>query len=107
MYQSTMRDRLLEQIWIVAGVANDYHLLGLGTTNYVFSKGVTDAWCLAPGNRPPGPPEVPKTERGMFDMNWAVSSRKVSDGLTNTIAMGEGAHGPNWPVCNAHNGDAI
>src|SRR5262245_8831879 len=28
-----MRDRLLEQIWIVAGVANDYHLLGLGATN--------------------------------------------------------------------------
>jgi hypothetical protein len=106
--ENPIRERLLEQIWAVA-VQNDYDKEGLAATNYAFCKGVTDAWCLTgPGGRsPPGPPAVPITERGMFDINWAVPSRKVSDGLSNTIAMGEAAHGPNWPLCNAIGGNTI
>ena len=71
----------------------------LGGTNYCFSKGVTDAWCLGYNNVPPAPPFVPITERGMFDVNFCVSARKILDGLSNTIAMGEGATGPAWPLC--------
>jgi prepilin-type N-terminal cleavage/methylation domain-containing protein/prepilin-type processing-associated H-X9-DG protein len=101
-------DKLLEAIWIAGGVENNYRELGV--TNYGFCKGVTDAVCLATGNLPPGPNVqggVPAIERGMFDFNWAVNAKKVTDGLSNTIAMGEMAHGPNWPVSNCQPGDTI
>ncbi len=92
-------DKLLQTIWIVGGVHNNYNELGI--TNYTFCKGVNDAYCLSFGNRPPGPPYVPANERGMFDFNWAVNVRKITDGLSNTIAMGEAAHGPSWPVSSS------
>jgi prepilin-type N-terminal cleavage/methylation domain-containing protein/prepilin-type processing-associated H-X9-DG protein len=99
-------DKLLEAIWIVGGVDNNYRELGVA--NYAFCKGVTDAYCLGPqGAQPktatkaPGPPIVPVNRRGMFDINWAMNVRRVSDGTSNTIALGEVAHGPNWPVSSA------
>jgi prepilin-type processing-associated H-X9-DG protein len=92
-------DKLLEAIWRVGSVWNDYRELGV--TNYAFCKGVTDAYCLGMGNKPPGPPFVRPNERGMFDFNWAVNVRKITDGATNTIALGEATHGPAWPVSNA------
>jgi prepilin-type N-terminal cleavage/methylation domain-containing protein/prepilin-type processing-associated H-X9-DG protein len=71
-----------------------------GKTNYVFCKGVTDAWCLAGGSSPPTPgtQSMPWNDRGMFDMNFAINARKIGDGLSNTLAMGEGACGPNWQL---------
>ncbi len=98
-------DKLLQLIWNVGGVHNNYNELGI--TNYTFCKGVNDAYCLGAGNKPPGPPFVPTNERGMFDYNWAVNVRKVTDGLSNTIAMGEAAHGPSWPVSSAPPGATI
>jgi prepilin-type N-terminal cleavage/methylation domain-containing protein/prepilin-type processing-associated H-X9-DG protein len=74
----------------------------LGTTTYAFSKGVNDAWCLPPHGEPPGPPFVPVTERGMFDMHWQTNARKVTDGLSKTIAMGEATYGPNWLLSDAN-----
>ncbi|MEX2112404.1 MAG: DUF1559 domain-containing protein [Pirellulales bacterium] len=94
-------DKLLQTIWIVGGVNNNYNELGI--TNYTFCKGTNDAYCLAPGNLPPGPPTVSKYQRGMFDYNWAINIRKIEDGTSNTIAMGEAAHGPAWPVSSALN----
>ena len=72
-----------------------------GNSDKPFCKGTNDAYCLAPGNLPPGPPTVPAVQRGMFDFNWAVNVRKISDGTSNTIAMGECTWGPAWPVSSS------
>jgi prepilin-type N-terminal cleavage/methylation domain-containing protein/prepilin-type processing-associated H-X9-DG protein len=98
-------DKLLETIWQAGGVFNGYRELGV--TNYAFCKGVNDAYCLAPGEKPPGPPFVKENERGMFDYNWAVNIRKCTDGASNTIAVGEVTHGPAWPVSDALAGVTI
>jgi prepilin-type N-terminal cleavage/methylation domain-containing protein len=60
-----------------------------GSTNYIICKGIYDGWTLRPQL-------VPKQLRGMFDVNWAVPIRKIADGTSKTIAMGEGADGSNW-----------
>jgi prepilin-type N-terminal cleavage/methylation domain-containing protein/prepilin-type processing-associated H-X9-DG protein len=88
---------ILIQFGVPMAPAN-YGNYGYGLTNYVFCKGVTDAWCF-PAFTAPGtvyPPYI--SERGMFDFEWAMPIRKVSDGLSKTIAMGEGASGTAWPV---------
>lgn len=61
-------------------------------TNYLFCKGLNDAWCSAPET-------IPVDQRGMFDVNLAMRDVGVSDGFANTIAMGEGAGGLDWPLC--------
>jgi hypothetical protein len=63
------------------------------STSYALSKGVTDAWCSSPG-------QVPRTERGMFDINFAMPSARITDGLSHTIAVGEIASGSAWPMAN-------
>jgi prepilin-type N-terminal cleavage/methylation domain-containing protein/prepilin-type processing-associated H-X9-DG protein len=85
----------------VMGVQNMYNTFGM--TNYVFCKGVSDAWCLQAKGAPPisgtgANTSVPWNDRGMFDVNFAINARKINDGLSNTFAMGEGACGPNWPL---------
>ena len=73
-----------------------------GMTDYVFCRGVTDAWCVPAFLRGRGGSQffrpMPKDERGLFDLE-AKEFRQVSDGLSNTIAMGEGAGGPTHPLC--------
>jgi prepilin-type N-terminal cleavage/methylation domain-containing protein/prepilin-type processing-associated H-X9-DG protein len=91
-------DRMLNEIFLI-GVPNSYKLhQKWGVTNYGCCKGVTDAWCLPLGFNSPGIVigGVPKEERGMFDLNWGVPIRRVSDGLSRTIAVGEISHGPAW-----------
>lgn len=66
-------------------------------THYIFCKGATDAWCRKPMPTRPTDPPFP-SERGMFDIRMNISMRKITDGTSNTMAMGEGASGPNWPL---------
>jgi prepilin-type N-terminal cleavage/methylation domain-containing protein/prepilin-type processing-associated H-X9-DG protein len=65
--------------------------LGFGRADYVVCKGVSDAWCTSPQL-------VPAAERGIFDLNWGVKLKKITDGLTRTIAVGEAAGGDRWPL---------
>jgi prepilin-type processing-associated H-X9-DG protein len=58
----------------------------LGVTDYVFSKGASDAFCRTPHETPP-------SELGLFDYNLAIRLASVEDGTSNTIALGEGAGG--------------
>ncbi len=63
-----------------------------GRTDYVLSKGTDDVWC-APfdGRVRPG--------AGVFDINRATRLQAIRDGLSNTLAVGEGAGGQRWVVC--------
>ncbi|NOY42225.1 MAG: DUF1559 domain-containing protein [Planctomycetes bacterium] len=75
-----------------------------GTTDYVFSKGASDAWCFYPPSgptdqRPARPGPIPEQLLGAFYINEGVSIRQISDGTSNTFAMGEGASGENWLMC--------
>jgi prepilin-type N-terminal cleavage/methylation domain-containing protein/prepilin-type processing-associated H-X9-DG protein len=105
--ENPYEDKALNLVFIVAVSGSYTDGQRFGVTNYAICKGVTDAWCLGPNNSPPGPKVVGYNARGMFDVNWAVPIRKISDGTTNTIAMGEAAHGPNWPLAKANPSDTI
>ena len=68
-----------------------------GTTNYIVCKGVSDTWTRQPGKQY-------KELRGVFDVNWAVPIKKISDGTSHTIAMGEGADGSAWGITSLLSG---
>jgi len=95
--ENPFEDKLLTEIFLLA-VEGSYKKGQLyGVTNYIMCKGATDSWCrgvdIGTGNA-----FQSQFERGMFDVNFSCSIRKILDGTNNTIALGEGAHGPAWPV---------
>lgn len=63
-----------------------------GRTDYALSKGVNDCFCSDPQG-------IPRTERGMFDYNTKVRPSTITDGLSNSISVGEAAGGPKWLLC--------
>lgn len=87
-----------------------------GVTDYIACKGVSDAWCAFPfflvqiAEINSDNTYFSNRERGMFDLSlpkefnfpggsFACKESDIGDGLSNTFAFGEGAEGPNWPLC--------
>lgn len=68
----------------------------LGITEYSYSMGYTDSFCVKKSG---GPGKVPKSQRGMFSPAFGASIRQITDGTSKSIAMGDAAGGPNWLVC--------
>jgi prepilin-type processing-associated H-X9-DG protein len=89
-HDNPVSDRLLEEAGGNYGspIGAEFAL-----TDYVLSKGTNDAFCSAPGC-------LPREERGMFDYDLIVWEKDVKDGLSNTFAIGEGACGPRWSLCD-------
>ena len=80
------------------------HLLGLvvddtvfGVSEYAFCMGYTDAFCIREGVKPG---EIPASQQGMFNMAWGASIRQITDGTSNTIAVGDASGDPRWKVCH-------
>ncbi len=64
----------------------------MGVLDYIFCKGYTDAWCRTPD-------KVDSSQRGLFDAALIVRMAQITDGTSNTMAMGEGAGGEKWGIC--------
>tara|TARA_R110002095_G_scaffold77659_6_gene66606 strand:- start:1057 stop:2070 length:1014 start_codon:yes stop_codon:yes gene_type:complete len=62
-----------------------------GITTYLMSRGSNVAWCQTSAQ--------PTDVKGMFDLNRGAKMRDITDGSSNTIAMGEGATGSQFPLC--------
>jgi prepilin-type N-terminal cleavage/methylation domain-containing protein/prepilin-type processing-associated H-X9-DG protein len=83
-----------------------------GTTDYAYCKGIFDGWCFIYvgkdtlnkyGN-------ISDNEAGVFDIASNTSIARISDGSSNTIAMGEASSDPYWKMCEGYgcgNGNLI
>ncbi|HVU90497.1 MAG TPA: DUF1559 domain-containing protein [Pirellulales bacterium] len=68
-----------------------------GALDYSLCSGITDALCV-------DGQVVPNWERGMFSFNMMNSASSITDGLSNTFMMGEGAQGTKWQLANSQSG---
>ncbi len=71
-----------------------------GATEYAFCMGYTDAFCAREGVKAG---EIPPSQQGMFNLAWGPSIRQITDGTSNTIAMGDASGDPYWKVCHLTN----
>jgi prepilin-type N-terminal cleavage/methylation domain-containing protein/prepilin-type processing-associated H-X9-DG protein len=76
----------------------------LATTDYAYCKGNTDAYCVDIPSISPGkevkPGQVRRDLNGVFNIGWGASIKKISDGTSKTIAMGEASSDTRWRVCS-------
>ncbi len=61
------------------------------TSDYAYSYGHLDAWCFSL--------EYAEAEVGAFVAGKGTKLSQITDGLSNTFAMGEAAGGDTWPAC--------
>jgi prepilin-type N-terminal cleavage/methylation domain-containing protein/prepilin-type processing-associated H-X9-DG protein len=89
-----------------SGAANPVSdpLLGLvvddtvyGITEYAFSMGYTNAFCAREGVKPG---DIPPSQQGMFNIAWGPAIRQITDGTSNTIALGDASGDPRWQLCH-------
>jgi prepilin-type N-terminal cleavage/methylation domain-containing protein/prepilin-type processing-associated H-X9-DG protein len=77
-----------------------------GTTDYAYCKGATDAYCLDLSSFTPGlntelrPGPVPRQLQGVFNIAWGAPIRKITDGTSKTIVMGDASGDTLWKVCH-------
>jgi len=64
-----------------------------GALTYLLNKGAHNGWCTNAAS-------LPGTTKGVFDLGLNTVFRDVTDGLSNTMMVGEGAHGENWLLCS-------
>ena len=64
-----------------------------GALTYLLNKGAHNGWCN-------NAQALPGTLKGVFDLGLKTAFRDVQDGLSNTLMVGEGAHGENWQLCS-------
>ncbi len=74
-----------------------------GISEYAFCMGYTDAFCIRGGipaipNIKPG--TIPATQLGVFNLAWGAAIRQITDGTSNTMAMGDASSDPHWKVCH-------
>jgi hypothetical protein len=65
----------------------------LATTDYVVCKGPNDSWCMDHGSS-----ALPLRERGCFEIGRPLRPRDISDGLAQTVVIGEGSAGARWSL---------
>ncbi len=68
-----------------------------GVSEYAFSMGYTDAFCVKEGIKPG---RLPKSQQGMFNMAFGASIRQITDGTSKTIAAGDASGDPKWMICH-------
>jgi prepilin-type N-terminal cleavage/methylation domain-containing protein/prepilin-type processing-associated H-X9-DG protein len=77
------------------------------TSDYAYCKGNTDAYCvdrpIVPGKEVKGGP-VRRDLNGVFNIGWGAPIKKIRDGTSKTIAMGEASSDPRWQVCRGKPG---
>jgi prepilin-type N-terminal cleavage/methylation domain-containing protein/prepilin-type processing-associated H-X9-DG protein len=77
-----------------------------GTTDYAYCKGATDAYCLDLSSFTPGinaeikSGPVRRDLQGVFNIGWGASIKKITDGTSKTILMGDASGDTRWKVCH-------
>lgn len=64
-----------------------------GATDYIYCRGAEDGWCVPFRQMSSSP------RRGAFVPNASTKLAEITDGSSQTFAMGEGAGGDAWPLC--------
>lgn len=77
------------------------------TSDYAYCKGGTDAYCIDASSVVPGggsvevkPGPVRRDLNGVFNIGFGASIKKITDGTSKTMAMGEASNDPRWKICH-------